>query len=141
MDRRILDAMSLEQLQAEVRKLCFHVLGNKKKMIDALMTHYEKNSPAADLLSCSATPRLEEAFTFASPLAAAHLNRSKAGESTLSGQVKIISDNAAANTIASTNFAATTTPAGKVAVADRNNGQAVTAGRTSGASECRAIAE
>ncbi|XP_039310737.1 uncharacterized protein LOC113005059 [Solenopsis invicta] len=65
MDRQQLEKLSLQELQAELRKYSLAVLSNPASCIDALMSHFERNAPV-DLLGlnppdsgCTSTPLSE----------------------------------------------------------------------------------
>ncbi|EFN75027.1 hypothetical protein EAG_01354 [Camponotus floridanus] len=46
MQRAVLDGMSLEQLKEEAARYQLSVVNDRARLIDSLMTHFEKNSPA-----------------------------------------------------------------------------------------------
>ncbi|EFN75247.1 hypothetical protein EAI_09661 [Harpegnathos saltator] len=50
MNRNVLDGMSMKQLQEEAVKFCLSVSNDRKRMIDLLMSHLERNGPMKDLL-------------------------------------------------------------------------------------------
>ncbi|KAK2574692.1 hypothetical protein KPH14_012996 [Odynerus spinipes] len=65
MDRLRLDEMSLSQLKEEALKYGLPILEDRNAIIDSLMTHFERNSPAAEMLP---TRRDQNHSTAPSPL-------------------------------------------------------------------------
>ncbi|KAL6254011.1 hypothetical protein P5V15_015864 [Pogonomyrmex californicus] len=87
MDRKILDDMSMEQLQEEAKKLDLNIVDDRNRIIDALMTYHERNSLVADLLPRSAPPRLDHTFTFATPINAAPPNKPSIREPSVASEI------------------------------------------------------